>query len=158
MEDKPLKSLECQVKSLHFFKENFPSDPLVRTPRSHCWEPRFRPWLENWDPRNCTWPKNKKEKFHLSSAALEKLWCCRIHTQGSVSRTLSWLVSGCSTNLKWGKWIWKNYGSKIIYDLALNWVYWRVVEDSQGFMAQWQMDIFKMWNFGKENSFGPVAV
>ena len=78
MEDKPLKSLECQVKSLHFFflKENFPSDPprlglhalIAEDPGS---DPD---WRTNKHPRNRTaWPKHKKEKFHLSSAAVEKL-------------------------------------------------------------------------------------
>lgn len=143
-----------KISTFFFLKENFPSDPPVRTPCSHCWGPRFRPWLENQQTpqKPHSMAKNKKEKFHLSSAAVEKLWCCRIHTEGSVSRRPLGLVSECSNNLKWGKWIWKNYGRKVIYDLAFNIEYpWRVVKDSQGFMAQWQMDIFKMWNFGKEN-------
>lgn len=76
MEDKPLKSLECQVKSLHFFlKRISPVIPRLGLHALIAEDPGSDPdWRTNKHPRNRTaWPKNKKEKFHLSSAAVEKL-------------------------------------------------------------------------------------
>ena len=39
----------------------FPGATVIRTPHSHCWGPRFNPWLGNWDPTSHgAQPKKRK--------------------------------------------------------------------------------------------------
>ena len=84
-------------RSLGFNKEKFkdewsefPGGPVVRTPRFHCREPRFSPWLGNLDHASCTARKKgwvEKGTHEVMESMADLLYVIQDHDYDESFRT-----------------------------------------------------------------------